>query len=235
MSDETEIPKGNPPKQGVPSWHADPQKIAGERLWDGTKWTSETRGDPPKPEAPVSPSPSSQTPEGPVFKGGGSVRGWIRNRPVLWVSITAFVALVIGIAVGGDSTEKDDRIASLEGQVASLEGEVEEAQAAESELAREAADLEKEKKQVAQREKKVGQAERLQKRNTITDGIWKVGTDFDAGTYRSGDGDCYWAKLSSAGGDFDSIISNGNGSNQTVTIDSPWFESSGCGEWTKIE
>lgn len=147
----------------------------------------------------------------------------------------AFVALLIGVGIGGDSTEKDDRIASLEAQVASLEGEVEQAEAAESKLASEAADLQKEKRQVAQREKQVEQAERIQKRNTITDGIWKVGTDFDAGTYRSGDGDCYWAKLSSAGGDFDSIISNGNGSNQTVTIDSPWFESSGCGEWTKIE
>ncbi len=48
-----------------------------------------------------------------------------------------------------------------------------------------------------------------------------------------GGGGCYWALLGSA--DAQDIINNGGLSeNQTLTIDSPYFETNDGGEWTKI-
>ena len=53
----------------------------------------------------------------------------------------------------------------------------------------------------------------------------------DAGRSPGG-GSCYWAKL---GGDVENILENGGFTkNQTVQIDSPFFETAGCGKWTKI-
>lgn len=69
---------------------------------------------------------------------------------------------------------------------------------------------------------------------TISDGIWQVGVDFPPGLYRAPGGDsCYWALLRSA--NTQAIINNGGfGPNQTLQIDSPWFETSDCGPWARI-
>jgi hypothetical protein len=69
---------------------------------------------------------------------------------------------------------------------------------------------------------------------TFADGIWQVGVDFPPGLYRAPGGDsCYWALLKSA--NTQAIINNGGfGPNQTLQINSPWFETSDCGEWSKI-
>jgi hypothetical protein len=79
-------------------------------------------------------------------------------------------------------------------------------------------------------------AEQTLEQNTIPDGIWELGRDYEAGTYRaSGGGGCYWEKLQSPSGDFSDIIANGGFSpNQTLVIDSPYFSTDGCGEWVKI-
>jgi hypothetical protein len=70
------------------------------------------------------------------------------------------------------------------------------------------------------------------------DGTWLVGTDVKPGTYRSSaEGDCYWARLKNTNGDLDSIIANGNGGNQVVTIkstDKAFESSNGCAPWTKV-
>lgn len=68
------------------------------------------------------------------------------------------------------------------------------------------------------------------------DGTWLVGTDIKPGTYRSSDGDCYWARLKDTSGDFDAIIANGNGGNQVVTVKKTdkAFESARCAPWTKV-
>lgn len=97
-------------------------------------------------------------------------------------------------------------------------------------------DLDKREGRLDQRAEELDQAEQRQAQRVITeDGIWEAGADFEPGTYRSsGGGGCYWAKLSTPGGDLDSIIANGSGANQTVTIDSPWFETVRCGEWTML-
>ena len=69
------------------------------------------------------------------------------------------------------------------------------------------------------------------------DGIWLVGRDIQPGTYRSStDASCYWARLSNTSGDFNSILANGNGANQIVTISKSdkAFQSVHCAPWTKV-
>lgn len=69
----------------------------------------------------------------------------------------------------------------------------------------------------------------------VGDGVWQVGSEIPAGIYRSPAGSsCYWAILNSA--DTSNIANNGGfTANQTVTLTAgKWFESSGCGNWTKI-
>jgi hypothetical protein len=70
------------------------------------------------------------------------------------------------------------------------------------------------------------------------DGTWLVGVDVKAGTYRSSNsGDCYWARLKNTNGDLDSILANGNGGNQVVTIkrtDKAFESANGCAPWTKV-
>lgn len=81
---------------------------------------------------------------------------------------------------------------------------------------------------------KIKAAETTIKQNTIEDGIWQIGVDFDPGTYRSTAQDCYWEILSSPDGSFNSLQSNGLGANQTVTLSEGWFSSEDCGPWQKV-
>jgi len=218
-----------------PGWFKDPEGEGAERLWDGLKWTSEVRGFPPtkeKPEEPQlsapkgSPQPSPSTQE-----DGGAIRKSIRKRPILWVALSGLIALFLGVGIGGaDTTDLDEK----NEQITKLEAELEAAEDTAASAAEAKADLKAEQKRLKKREAKVSRAEAVEKRNTITDGIWKVGTDFDPGTYRAEGGEgCYWALLGSA--DTSDIVNNGGFSpNQTLTIDSPWFETKGCGEWTEL-
>jgi hypothetical protein len=66
------------------------------------------------------------------------------------------------------------------------------------------------------------------------DGLYQVGSDIQAGQYRTqGGAACYWAKLTTA--DSNSVlVNNVTAGPQTVTIDSPFFVSDGCGNWTKV-
>jgi len=202
------------------------------------------------PTKPKPPGPDGAAREDPF-------RRWVRSRPVWAVCIAVGVALIAGMGLGaaGQSSEindKDSQIESLESQIAGLESDksgleqdvadansqadqvMDQAKDVKAQAKAQAAAVKAQAAKVAAREEKVSAAEQTIKHNTFGDGVWQVGVDFDAGTYRSSAADCYWEKLSSAGGDFNDIISNGSGPNQTVTIDSPWFSSSYCGKWTKI-
>ena len=66
------------------------------------------------------------------------------------------------------------------------------------------------------------------------DGLYEVGADIQAGQYRADGGpDCYWAKLTTS--DTNNVLVNNLGAGpQTVTIDSPYFVTDGCGTWTKV-
>lgn len=72
---------------------------------------------------------------------------------------------------------------------------------------------------------------------TFGDGMWRVGADIPAGTYRNTDssGFCYGARLSGFGGSFDEIITNELSYNIMIVTLSPGdagFESNDCGTWT---
>jgi len=69
---------------------------------------------------------------------------------------------------------------------------------------------------------------------SFNDGLYQVGVAIQPGQYHTDGSDaCYWAKLST--GDTNRVIVNHIGAGpQTVTIDSPYFESEGCGTWTKV-
>lgn len=110
--------------------------------------------------------------------------------------------------------------ASLEGQVAELKDEV---KSAESDLAEVNSEL--------------GGAEEKVAKGKITDGTWQLDRDYLPGTYESpGGGGCYWALLSSPGGELEDIIENGGfNKHQILTIESPYFETRGCGTWRLAE
>jgi len=91
------------------------------------------------------------------------------------------------------------------------------------------------KGELAETESSLSGAEREEALSTIGDGTWQAETDFIPGTYRApGGSNCYWATLNSA--DPYDIASNENGTGpQIATIESPYFQSEGCGTWERIE
>lgn len=78
-----------------------------------------------------------------------------------------------------------------------------------------------------------GQVERA-KRNSVSDGVWQVGKDIDAGTYRANDSvtdRCYWEI--SVG---DDVVRNdvpGGGYPQVTVSDGQQFKLQNCGTFTK--
>ncbi len=65
------------------------------------------------------------------------------------------------------------------------------------------------------------------------DGIYEIGVDLQAGTYRGTGSTCYWARLSNASGDLEAIVANGNGpAIVTIAKSDKYFESRRC-TWTK--
>jgi hypothetical protein len=77
-------------------------------------------------------------------------------------------------------------------------------------------------------------AEEDKAKSTISDGTWQSEADYIPGTYEAeGGGSCYWALLSEpGGGGIEGIIENGGfNKHQILTIDSPYFETRGCGTW----
>lgn len=74
---------------------------------------------------------------------------------------------------------------------------------------------------------------------TMSDGMWRIGIDVKAGTYRAEPVEsCYWERLSGATGEFEDIIANDftDGGPVVVTLSpTDWgFASSDCGTWTLV-
>lgn len=90
--------------------------------------------------------------------------------------------------------------------------------------------------QQAQLDSLTGQVDSA-KANTVTNGVWQVGVDIPAGTYRATQPvseDCYW-EISTGQGGFD-IIDNdipGGGYPQVTLTDGQHFKLSSCGTWAK--
>lgn len=76
-------------------------------------------------------------------------------------------------------------------------------------------------------------------KTSIGDGIYIVGSDIEPGTYKnSGSDNCYFARLSGFSGTMGDIIANNNSDNTAIVTISPsdkGFESTRCGNWSKIE
>jgi len=75
-------------------------------------------------------------------------------------------------------------------------------------------------------------------RTSFGDGMFIVGTDIDAGTYKnSGGSSCYYSRLSGFSGELDDIVSNELTSASaivTISDSDKGFKSAGCGTWTKM-
>lgn len=66
---------------------------------------------------------------------------------------------------------------------------------------------------------------------TVSDGTYKVGTDMEAGTYRSeGSKLCFWQRMKDASGEIDAVIANHIGDGpQVVTVKAgEYFEVNRC-------
>ncbi|TDU26039.1 hypothetical protein [Arthrobacter sp. JUb115] len=133
-----------------------------------------------------------------------------------------FDELEAGIA--GREEAVEERGAALDEQAANLDTRDQELQDAED--------------KVAAREKAVGKIEAEQLENSVEDGVWTVGSDIKAGTYRAKEAvgsDCYWAVVKTGTNGSD-IIDNGipGGGRPAVTVKKGQdFESKRCGTWVK--
>jgi hypothetical protein len=166
-----------------------------------------------------------------------------RRRPwrVVGAVVAAGVLILIGFGAGvlarnSAVNDQQRRAASAELQNSSLRQQVTSKQSA----------LDEQQRQIDQdREQQVRLRAALARKprspqtpagpNTasFSDGLYQVGVAIQPGQYQTdGSESCYWAKLST--GDTNRVIVNHFGAGpQTVTIDSPYFESEGCGTWTK--
>ena len=141
-----------------------------------------------------------------------------------------------------DLDQVKDDFSALEDGISDRETEVKKRS---EELDRRSSELDKRDQELAlldeeivEREKAVGQIEIEQAENSISNGIWTVGDDIKAGTYRTKEAvgsNCYWAVLVTGtnGGD---IVNNGipGGGRPTVTLKNGQdFESARCGTWIK--
>jgi hypothetical protein len=105
------------------------------------------------------------------------------------------------------------------------------------ELRRERDELGAVESELSNAESSLAGAEEEKRLSSFNDGTWRSGVDYEPGTYEApGGAECYWAKLSAPSGEgIEGIIDNGGfNKHQIVSVDSPYFETRGCGNWTRI-
>jgi len=166
-----------------------------------------------------------------------------RRRPwrVVGAVVAAGVLILIGFGAGVVSrnsavNDQQRRAASAELQNSSLRQQVASKQSA---LDQQQRQIDQDREQQARlraalaRKPRPPQTPAGPNTASFSDGLYQVGVAIQPGQYQTdGSDSCYWAKLST--GDTNRVIVNHFGAGpQTVTIDSPYFESEGCGTWTK--
>ena len=137
-----------------------------------------------------------------------------------------------------DLAKAESEIESLAGDLPEREAAVKEAQskaaATQKDLDRRAAAAKKAEAAVAKRERAVRIVEAEIDQNTISgDGVWAVGQDIKAGTYKTtGGSDCYYSVLNST--DTSDIATNNNitGPGILTVRDGQYLQLSGCTDWT---
>ncbi|OIJ67901.1 hypothetical protein WN71_010735 [Streptomyces mangrovisoli] len=148
--------------------------------------------------------------------------------------VTAFVALVVGAAIGGngDSGGKDDSAAPAPTVTVTRT-----AGAADGKPQPKATVTEKVTVK-PKPTKKPGPATTVE-----GEGQYLVGEDMQAGTYKTAGPDedtiienCYWARTKDASGELDAIIANENlqGQGRVTVNKGEYFETKGCQKWTKV-
>jgi hypothetical protein len=169
-----------------------------------------------------------------------------RSRPWLLVGALLAVVLLIGAGVTGGLIARNavnrekDRTAAAEHRTTSLEEKLADKDATIAGQRDQISAFEQQQEQLRQREQQLEQRERALQApqgpnaTSFGDGIYQARVAIQPGEYRTdGTDSCYWAKLST--GDTNSIIENNFVAGpQTVTVDSPYFESENCGTWTKV-
>ncbi|MCK9792321.1 hypothetical protein M1843_00995 [Isoptericola sp. 4D.3] len=193
-----------------------------------------------------------------------SLSRWLRAHRVL-VALGAAAVLLAAYAAGatvvaaerdGDARAAGTLAASTAAELAStrteLDAVVARAETAESRIddaetaaaARQAeldereSGLDEREQDVADRETAVSKTEKTIESSRIDEGVWTVGTDVAAGTYRTTapvSGDCYWA-IYRSGTNQDDIVQNDivTGGHPVVTLrDGQDFETNRCGTWDK--
>ncbi|MDS1270689.1 hypothetical protein RIF23_10300 [Lipingzhangella sp. LS1_29] len=191
----------------------------------------------------------------------GAVRAAVTSRwwalPLTTGSLALMLGAVLGFQLRGSPTasveyqvlseeartlqhqvdNQADTISDLRDERDDLRAAVDDLDDREDALDSREEELDEREDEVAAREDAVTEAENQAAENTFSgSGTYTVGEDIEPGTYRSEGSDCYWARLSSTTGHYDSIIANSFSSGpQVVTIEpgDAAFETSGCGEWSK--
>jgi hypothetical protein len=144
-------------------------------------------------------------------------------QPASTVTVTAEPEIVEDEASADMLDEIADREAELSEREADLDERAEEVSAQEAEL--------------DERADAVSAQEAEHEEGTIPgSGVFLVGDDIKAGTYRGdgSDGTCYWARLSDTSGELDGIITNELPDGPTVVTiaeSDVAFETSGCADW----
>jgi TolA-binding protein len=133
--------------------------------------------------------------------------------------------------VQGQVTELKDQITKLQGDIPRREVAVKQAERA---VATREQAVAADEKAVAKREKAVGIVETEIQNNTVSDGIYEVGTDIKAGTYKTdGASGCYYAVLGSA--NTNNIINNSyNDGPAVVSVSTGQYLELACSgaDWT---
>lgn len=171
-----------------------------------------------------------------------------RSARIVWTAVIILVSFVLGVVVGmaGEPQEPADlaeRRAVVErGLIANdrrerdLIRQSDELAAEVAALEEGTAELDAYAKELDEREAKISTAEKAVAANTVSEGVWTVGVDIKAGTYRATNvsSDCYWM-ISRTGSNGD-IIQNdipGGGNPQVVLSKGQDFTSSDCGDWVR--
>jgi cell division protein FtsL len=185
------------------------------------------------------------------------LRGWVRGRPILWLSLTALVLLFVGVGIGASGSSSQSEVDDLNQQVDSLKSQLASAEsqsqdylkssrkaqaqldrigsvqdkvhALEQQVGEQSDKLADLKGQVADEQAKLGEAQQAVAQSTFGDGTWAVGSEIPPGTYSApGGGGCYYEVLRDLEGGLNSIITNDVGSkNPSIALNS--------GTWFKTE
>lgn len=194
----------------------------------------------------------NETPTAPASTSSSKEPWWKRK----WVIGVA--AGIVGVGIGGASSSADPKTSpeykTLSTKLADTKVDLSQAQTQaakvdevdarqkklddrEKELNTQAEGFASQKKDLAKREKAVGIRAKEISDNTIDgDGMYEVGKDIKAGTYKTkGGADCYYAVLKDAKGGLDAIIQNNNisGSGVVSVSKGQYLQLSRCSEWVK--